>query len=356
MKQRFGITKCEEPSHVNSALSSVREGESSKTSKKKRKKTLKQGNFVGTSTALEKEYLRLTDYPKAENVRPLRILMKSLAHIKSQYIKNEDFDWANEQLKSLRQDLTVQNIRNKFSLDVYETHSRLLIEHGDLNEFRQCQSMIQSLTAPQHNLDSSSQHTDEIGAAFQLVSQDEDNEEVLQQSREAADEFYAYDLLYHLIQNSWGELTRLLSIHGNWQHEYKNSARNSHTSPFLCGHAVRHALNVVKSVMHHDYQSFFRLYESPPHLIGYLMDFIVRRVRKCAYHRMIASYRPTLSVEHFRMALAFDDLEETRRFLKENDAKFIHELGAPPFYVDCKATLHVIPRSVVSGNDRVMSG
>lgn len=81
---------------------------------------------------------------------------------------------------------------------------------------------------------------------------------------------------------------------------------------------------------------------------AYLMDFLVRRVRKEAYGRMIAAYRPSLSVEKFRQALCFTDLEETRQFLKANGAKFIHELGAPPFWVDCKVTFTATGRKLLS--------
>lgn len=314
---------------------------------------------MGTSTALEKPYLRLTDFPKAENVRPLPVLIKALAHIKSQYVKNEDFEWANEQLKSVRQDMTVQHIRNKFVLDVYETHARLLLEHGDLNEFNQCQTMIHSLCSPTNKLELSPESTDDIGGGFHTISSDADaDQECLRQSEEGADEFYAYSLLYNLVQNSWGEMTKLLSTHQERESGKAPSDVASVTSSDygeiparFRGASVRHALKVVKATMHDDYQTFFRLYESAPHLSAYLMDFLVRRVRKNAYERIIASYRPSLSVEHFREALSFQDLEETRRFLKENGAIFIHELGAPPFWVDCKATHLATPRGATGMAD-----
>jgi SAC3 family protein LENG8/THP3 len=325
---------------------------------KKRKKVTKHANFVGTSAVLEKAYLRLTDYPKPENVRPLPILIKALAHIKSHYIRNEDFEWANEQLKSVRQDLMVQNIQNNFSLNVYETHARILIEHGELDEFHQCQCMIQVLTSPTRLLDSSSEGTDELGGDFQL-GRNREGEEGVKQSEEAVDEFYAYGLLYHLAQKSWGELTRLLAtLHrANGENDSDSPISSLHFEDIpshSSGVSVRHALKVVVAVMHVDYYKFFRLYESAPHLSAYLMDFLVRRVRKDSFERIIASYRPSLSVEHFRLALSFEDLEETRQFLKENGAMFIHELGAPPFWVDCKATAQAIPRPI-SSDGRILS-
>ena len=50
------------------------------------------------------------------------------------------YAWASEQFKSLRQDMTVQHIKctgaraSTLPLHVYETHARMALEHGDLNE------------------------------------------------------------------------------------------------------------------------------------------------------------------------------------------------------------------------------
>lgn len=50
--------------------------------------------IVGTSTKLEKDYLRLTSYPKANEVRSLETLIKSFDHIRKKYHqKTEDFHY-----------------------------------------------------------------------------------------------------------------------------------------------------------------------------------------------------------------------------------------------------------------------
>jgi hypothetical protein len=49
---------------------------------------------VGTSTALEKPYLRLTAAPPASVVRPPAVLRKSLAHVKARWRESPDYGWA----------------------------------------------------------------------------------------------------------------------------------------------------------------------------------------------------------------------------------------------------------------------
>mmetsp|Transcript_5856 Transcript_5856/g.14354 ORF Transcript_5856/g.14354 Transcript_5856/m.14354 type:complete len:424 (-) Transcript_5856:3443-4714(-) len=230
--------------------------------------------LVGKSKSIEKSYLRLTSDPKPEDVRPLPVLRKALLHIRSQYVEQEDFEWANDQLKAVRQDVTVQHIRDPFVLDVYETHARLLLEHGDLNEFNQCQTMIRSLTNPmlqqqeQDQKFSRRRHRD-IGKDMTL----------LQQSEQSRDEFAAYGILYSLVQRSAGDIIITLSYfttlshHSQQQENGRGSTAN--LSDSVTGPAFRHAVQVVKAVIHNDYHTFFRLYECAPHMSGTAHVFFV---------------------------------------------------------------------------------
>lgn len=318
---------------------------------------------------LEKPYLRLTTFPRKESVRPMPVLQRALVHIQQRYLQTEDFDWCNEQLKSLRQDLTVQsscwrrrsnqshsydthsnsNKYDRFVLNVYETHARILLEHGDLAEFNQCQTNLAQLTNGNNN----------PGYGFQ-------------QSEESTAEFRAYAILYSLVREAPTDL--ILHLQHSFPSARKNNnrekpgkastkRRRSHvigsataiaTPAVAISACVDHAWQVVRAVTTNSYRTFFRLYDSAPHLSAYLMDFLVQRVRQAAYDCIVAAYRPSVSVEFVRQHLQLADGEETRHFLQQRRAVFLEQPPSssdhhqhqkqehePPlllFWIDCKAS------------------
>ncbi|KAM9927581.1 hypothetical protein OXX80_010245 [Metschnikowia pulcherrima] len=108
----------------------------------------KSTQIIGTSTALEKRYLRLTSEPDPCVVRPENVLEKCLKHVVEKYCSTgASYSYINDQLKAIRQDMTVQHIKSDLALSVYETHGRIAIENNDLGEFNQCQAQLKHLYA-----------------------------------------------------------------------------------------------------------------------------------------------------------------------------------------------------------------
>ncbi|KAK8890160.1 hypothetical protein M9Y10_034920 [Tritrichomonas musculus] len=108
-----------------------------------------EGNraLVGTSTSLEKEYLRLAGDQVLDSsmFRPLPVLKESLQYCLSKFNKNKDYEYISEQLRSIRQDLTVQHIEDVFNVTVYETHAKLAIQNNDWGNFNQSMGPLEIL-------------------------------------------------------------------------------------------------------------------------------------------------------------------------------------------------------------------
>lgn len=107
-------------------------------------------SFVGCSTELERKYSR--DAPTPDDIRPIPVLEKALSYIVAQARDKEKAEGQNaankylsDQLKGMRQDLRVQDIKNDFAVKVYEMHARLSLECEDLGEFNQCQAALKQL-------------------------------------------------------------------------------------------------------------------------------------------------------------------------------------------------------------------
>lgn len=185
-----------------------------------------------------------------------------------------------DQFKGLRQDCTVQRLRNPLSVQVYEAHARAALEYGDLAEFNQCQTQLYALYADGH--------------------------------KGCVAEFTAYKILYETVNiHSPGVGRALLhTIKGSLAAKGKASDSSSTDSlvPGLSSKApeVVHARAVRRAVMTADYPAFFRLYSNAPHLGKALMDLILPKVRWVALNVLLKAFKTNLPVSFLTTLLGFD--------------------------------------------------
>lgn len=193
------------------------------------------GPVMGTCQDLEKSYLRLTAPPVPSKVRPEAVLRQSLVIIKEKWRNENNYHYVRDQLKSMRQDLTVQHIRNDFTVSVYELHARIALEKGDLGEYNQCQTQLRALH--------------QLGLKGSPM------------------EFKAYHILYF--------------IHVQ-QHAALNDALADLTPAEKSDKAIKHALDVRSALAVGNYHRFFQLYLNTPNMGAYLIDMFVARERLAA--------------------------------------------------------------------------
>jgi len=162
--------------------------------------------------------------------------------LKTKWRTEPDYTYICDQFKSMRQDLTVQHVKNSFTVLVYETHARIALEKGDIGEFNQCQCQLKELY--------------EEGIAG------------------STEEFTAYRMLYFIMARSRTDINKMLS-------ELREEDKKG---------AMTHALEVRSAVALRNYCKVFVLYGSCPNMGVYLMDHFVKRERTLALRAMCAAY------------------------------------------------------------------
>lgn len=216
----------------------------------------------GTCQNIEKSFFRLTAAPNPSEVRPLEVLRLSLQNVRDKYRARAEYSYLTSQMRSIRQDLTVQVIRNEFTVEVYEINARISLENADREEFNKCQSQLKLLYSEIEN------------CANQA-------------------EFVAYRLLYYIAMDNQIDINALL---------------RELTPELKENDCVEFALNVRKAVTMNNYVKFFRLFKNAPRMCPYIMDLFVDRERKKALGIITKAFRPTIT---YKLIAEFLSMKES---------------------------------------------
>lgn len=226
--------------------------------------------IVGTCQKLEKPYLRLTSAPHHSAVRPEAVLRKSIQLLKKKWSEEQvDYEYMCSQLKSIRQDLTVQHITSDFTVHVYETHARVALESDDMNEYNQCQTQLKQLYASGLK-----------GCEM---------------------EFTAYRILYYVY------------LLGNKKHTGGSSDLSAILTSLSAAakrdSAVMHALSIRQAIQLDNYHRVFKLYIGTPNMGNYILDKVIDNYRLHTLQKVVKAYKPTVPATFLIEELAFDDMQ-----------------------------------------------
>ncbi|CAG9315436.1 unnamed protein product [Blepharisma stoltei] len=227
--------------------------------------------IAGTCTDLEKQYFRLTSKPDPSTVRPEPILRKALAWFKDRWRRKEiKYEYFSDQLRSIRQDLTVQGIKDKFTVEVYQVHTRLALEAGDLDQCISCMSRL-----------------------FELYDEGLSGKQA---------EFTAYRIIYFSLQQLYIQLEKCLK---------KLSVADKETEE------IKHALALKSSLIHGNYHQVFRLRKIAPNMGAYMIDMFLQKLRKFSLLKIFKSYMPNVPLDFVSQELGFLNSLEAETFIKE---------------------------------------
>ena len=222
----------------------------------------------GTCQELEKSYFRLTSAPHPSTVRPEPVLRKALTRLTNLIVEEKkengsvNYFYFLDQFKGLRQDLTVQHIKNDFAIAVYEAHARAALEYGDMAEYNQCQGQLAGLYG-------------------------------LGKNRQTTDEFLTYRILYQAVHARHGEGLQLLNT-------LKSVPKDQQQRP-----GYVQALDIFSALIARDSVRFFQFYLECHKLSRALLDLAVPRLRFETLSAFVSAFRPTVPVSFLSKALGF---------------------------------------------------
>jgi len=224
----------------------------------------------GTSTVLEKAYLRLTKEPDASIIRPEAILKKTLELLLTKWHNKEvTYDYIADQFRSLRQDLTVQQIKNEFTARVYEENIRICLECDDINYFNQCQSQLMDLYRQG------------------VVSENKP-------------EFLCYRIIYYTLGEANNDLNKALT---------GLSEQDFASKEIAFAMRLRHHYTTGNT------KAFFQMYKRGFLLTRNLIEMFIHRIRILSLRIITKSFGEKISAQYLSELLGFDSVEKFIEFI-----------------------------------------
>lgn len=214
--------------------------------------------IVGTCLELEKPYFRLTGQVNPAVVRPPEVLQQALHKLQTNP-RDNSYSYILDQLKAIRQDLTVQHVQSELTAEVYEFNTRIAIKNNDLGEVNKC------LT--------------------QLLHQYNEQPEVHKLRRY---EFMAYMVYYRLYTHKWDELSVMLrQFYENKDVQTLITAGKSgskgkkgkHPAKKECVQMYTRALSVISLVQMQDIYSLYTIFEGAYEHEKALLKYIIERIQ-----------------------------------------------------------------------------
>ena len=97
------------------------------------------------SNFLLKSYTRTTGGSTTAKARTRSQLRKAFKHICSVYAETQNFDFLNDQIRQIRQEMTSTKVSTSFQAEVYCFHARECAKEGNLDHFVQCASQLERM-------------------------------------------------------------------------------------------------------------------------------------------------------------------------------------------------------------------
>jgi hypothetical protein len=281
----------------------------------------------GQNKNLEKDYLRLTSLPDIADVRPPEVLVQALELIKQKWRDGEcTYKYACDQLKSIRQDLTVQHVRNALTVNCYEIHARLAIESGDWAELRQSLAVLGTLYVELNDISDKSGNNSSAKKKKKKGS-DGDGAGLENQS-----EFMAYNLMLAAATG------RSVLAHELKECASRGFLDNLEHSPFL-----QHALKACTAAASTgNFVLLLKLYDDAPRMAPYLLDLLVEKTRSKTYSTWLAAYGGAgsgIPLSQVAVWLGFAKRKEASAWIRERGGVMIPNLeGGNGKVLDVKAS------------------